>query len=192
MSGYDYYDRWYISGTLCVEYQNVIYFSNSLCRMFGCYFMLFQYSHVLNVVVDLSNMQKCLLRTLTVIFVNPSTGKTYDLFRYRKKPWTCLFIKQLYSRYAYIAFRENSHLSMEAQLILNHFLVYKNFMYSDEIIKKRKQNAQNKKQNMYFLKRLCKHDVISYTRLFSALKEKYPIFLSDMISYNFACKLRFK
>ena len=112
--------------------------------------MLFQYSHVLNVVVDLSNMQKCLLRTLTVIYVNPSTGKTYDLFRYRKKPWTCLFINQLYSRYAYIAFRENSHLSMEAQLIRSHFLVYKNFMYSDEIIKKENKMLKTKSRMCIF------------------------------------------
>ena len=56
---------------------------------------------------------------------NPRFGNIYDIFRYRKKAWTCLYIKQLYSRYAYIAYREYSHVSMEAQLILNNFLVYK-------------------------------------------------------------------
>ena len=35
--------------------------------------------------------------------------------------WTCLYIKQLYSRYADIAFYENLQVSMEAQLILNKF-----------------------------------------------------------------------
>ena len=32
-----------------------------------------------------------------------------------------MYIKQLYSRYAYIAFRENLHVSMDAQLKLNDF-----------------------------------------------------------------------
>ena len=52
----------------------------------------------------------------------PRIENIYDLFRYtRKKAFTYLYIKQLYSRYAYIAFRENWHVSMEAQLILNKF-----------------------------------------------------------------------
>ena len=55
------------------------------------------------------------------IFANHGIGKIYDLFRYRKKAWTCLCIKQLYSRYAYIAFRENLHVAMEAQLVLTKF-----------------------------------------------------------------------
>ena len=54
-------------------------------------------------------------------FANPSIGKMYDLFRYMKKAWTCLYIKQLYSRYAYIAFRENLHISMKTQLRINKF-----------------------------------------------------------------------
>ena len=61
----------------------------------------------------------------THFFAYPSIGKIYDLFRYRKKAWTYLYIKQLYSRYTYIAFRENSHVSMEAKLILNNVKVYK-------------------------------------------------------------------
>ena len=52
-----------------------------------------------------------LVRTL----VNPNNGKIYDLFRYKMKAWTCLYIKQLY---VYIALT-NSQVSMEAQLILN-------------------------------------------------------------------------
>ena len=55
------------------------------------------------------------------IFANPNIGKINDLFRYRKKVRKGLYIKQVYSRYAYIAFRENLHISMEAQLILNKF-----------------------------------------------------------------------
>ena len=46
----------------------------------------------------------------THFFANPSFGKIYDLFRYWKKAWTCLYINQLYSRYAFIAFRENLHI----------------------------------------------------------------------------------
>ena len=52
---------------------------------------------------------------------NRSIGKIYALFRYRKKALTYLHVQQLYSSHAYIAFRENSHVSVEAQLILNKF-----------------------------------------------------------------------
>ena len=53
------------------------------------------------------------------VFANPAIGKIFDLFRYRKKALTCPYIKQLYTRYAYIAFRENLHVCMEARLIIN-------------------------------------------------------------------------
>ena len=45
----------------------------------------------------------------------------YDLVRYRKKAWTCLYIKLLYSRFANIAFHENLHVSVEVRLILKTF-----------------------------------------------------------------------
>ena len=51
----------------------------------------------------------------------------FELLRFDRRKKACLYIKQVYSRYAYIAFRENSHVSMEAQLILNNFLVYKSW-----------------------------------------------------------------
>ena len=45
---------------------------------------------------------------------------------------------------------------------------------------KKNKNAQNRKQNVYFLMRICKHDVISDTRLFSDFTEEYPDFLSGI------------
>ena len=44
-------------------------------------------------------------------FAYPRIGKIYNLFRYIKKALTCLYIKQLYSRYAYVAFRRNLHIT---------------------------------------------------------------------------------
>ena len=40
-------------------------------------------------VVDLMNF---VLVRIPSIFANPGIGKIYDLFRYRKKAWTCLFV----------------------------------------------------------------------------------------------------
>ena len=48
---------------------------------------------------------------LVLNFDNLRIGKIYDTIYFnigrRKKAWTCLYIKSLYSRYAFIAFREN-------------------------------------------------------------------------------------
>ena len=96
------------------------------------------------------------------IFANPNIGKINDLFRYRKKFRKGLYIKQVYSRYAYNAFRENLHISMEAQLILNK--LYKTLCIQVKVIKKKKKketNAQKRKRNVYFLMHICTHDVIS-------------------------------
>ena len=56
-------------------------------------------------------------------FANPRIDKIYDLFRYRKKALTCLYIihVQLYNMYAYIAFREYLKVSTDAQMTLNIF-----------------------------------------------------------------------
>ena len=54
-------------------------------------------------------------------FANPRIDKIYDLFWYRKKAVTCLYIIQLYNMYAYIAFREYLQVSTDAQMILNIF-----------------------------------------------------------------------
>ena len=43
----------------------------------------------------------------------------------------------VYSRYAYIAFRENSHVSVAAQLIRNNFQIHKTLCNQVKIIKKK-------------------------------------------------------
>ena len=63
----------------------------------------------------------------------------------------------------YIAYRENLHVSMEAQLILKKFEVYKTLSIQVKIIKKERNNAQNRKQNVYFLMRIYKHEFICDT-----------------------------
>ena len=70
-------------------------------------------------------------------FANPTIGKLYNLFWYRKTVWICLNIKQLYSRCVYIAFRENLHVSTEAQLKLNNFQVYKILCIQINVIEKK-------------------------------------------------------
>ena len=62
----------------------------------------------------------------------PTIGKIYNLFCYWKTVWTCLYIKHLYSRYVYIAFRQNWHVSTEAKLILN---IMKTYLYNFDPLK---------------------------------------------------------
>ena len=80
------------------------------------------------------------------------------IFYIGRKPGHICIIKQLYSRYAYIAFRENLHVSMEAQLMLNKFEVYKTLCIQVKTIKKKdedKTKAQSRKQNCYFCMHIC-------------------------------------
>ena len=81
-----------------------------------------------------------------------------------------MFIKQLYSRYAYIAFRVNLHISVEAHLILK-FYVYRTSCFQVEIIKK--ENVCSK-QKAEFLMHICKHDVISDTPVVFRIKRREP------------------
>ena len=50
---------------------------------------------------------------------------------------------------------------MEAQLILND--IYKTSSIQVKIIKKERKNAQNRKQNVHVLMRICKYNVFSDT-----------------------------
>ena len=60
-------------------------------------------------------------------------------------------IYKLYSIYAYIAFRENWHISTEAQLILNKFQVYKTLPIQINVIDQKENHTQNRNQTIYFL-----------------------------------------
>ena len=51
------------------------------------------------------------------------------------------YTEQLYSRYVWIAFREDSHVSMEDQSILIKFQVIKTLSIQTNIIEKKEINA---------------------------------------------------
>ena len=72
----------------------------------------------------------------------------YDLFWYRKNSLTCLYIKQVYSRYAYIELRENLRVTIEAQLIFNKFWVDKTLCIPVKIIIK-KENILKSESRMF-------------------------------------------
>ena len=71
--------------------------------------------------------------------VNPTIERIYNLFCYWKIVWICLYIKQLYSRYVYIAFRKNGHVSTEVQLTLNKFQRFKILCIQIKVIEKKKK-----------------------------------------------------
>ena len=97
-------------------------------------------------------MAKChILRTLVFNFSNPCIGKIYDLFRYRKKAWTCLHIKQQYSRHGDTAFCKNLNVSSEAQLILIKFKVYKTLCIQVKIVKKKGKDIQTESRMFIFV-----------------------------------------
>ena len=107
---------------------------------------------------------------------NPTIGKIYNLFWYRKTVWTCLYIKQLYSKYVYIAVRENWHVFTEAQFILN-FQVYNILRIQINVIEKKENSVQNRHQNVVFS---CAYATMKQNvRLFSAFKGAYPGLLPE-------------
>ena len=57
-----------------------------------------------------------------------------------------MYIKQLYSRYVYISFREIRLVSTEAQLILNKFQVHILWRIQINALEKRENKAQNRNQ----------------------------------------------
>ena len=69
--------------------------------------------------------------------------------------------KQLYSRYTYIAFCEHMHISVEAQLTLNKFKVYKTLRIQVTIMKNKDKKCAKQKAEVYFHMHICKHDFIS-------------------------------
>ena len=86
-----------------------------------------------------------------------------------------MYIKQLYSRYAYIAFRENVHVSMEARLMLNK--VCKTLCVVVKIIKK-KTNAQSRM--FIFSCAYANMTALVTPRLFLTFMEEYPVSLCDI------------
>ena len=55
-----------------------------------------------------------------------------------------MYTKQLNSRYTHITFRENWHVSTEAQLILNKFQVHKILRIQINVVEKKENNVQNR------------------------------------------------
>ena len=72
------------------------------------------------------------------------------------------------------------HVSMEAKLIPNKFLVYRTLCIQIKIIKKKKEKCSNRKQNAYFLNSYANMASLVTRRLFSAFKGEDPVFLSDI------------
>ena len=69
----------------------------------------------------------------------------------------------VYKTTVHIAFRENWHVSTEAQLIINKFQVHKILRIQINVIDKRKDNVQNRDQNVYFPMRICNYEAKSDT-----------------------------
>ena len=83
--------------------------------------------------------------------------KIYNLFRYYKTVWTCLYIKQLYSRYLYIATARKSACFYRGTV---------------------DNNVQNRSQNVCLhVHKTVKQKVI--LRLFSVFKGAYPCLLPE-------------
>ena len=77
---------------------------------------------------------------------------------------------------------------MEAQLILNKWYVYKTLCIQVEIIEKEiKKNAQKRKQTVYFLIHICKHNVISNSGCFPHLRESTTF---SCLTSSFKCRMQ--
>ena len=78
---------------------------------------------------------------------------------------------------------------MEAQLILSKFEVYETLCIQVKITKKKeRKNAQNRKQNVYFLMHVCKYDIIGELRestRFSCLTSIFKFRMQTAFQINF-------